>query len=81
MSPYSQSLDVTRVQRRLRRVARSDVVVRAWSRWGDPLLAAAVLALMAWAIVEGHTASPAAGTVQTAVVEDRGGSLSPERFP
>ncbi|MCY3969177.1 MAG: hypothetical protein OXG74_04550 [Acidobacteria bacterium] len=56
MNPYSQSLDVVRIQRDLRRVARRRVVVRAWSRWGDPLLAGAVLALIAWAIVDGQTA-------------------------
>ncbi len=39
MNPYIQSLDVARVQSDLRRAARFSVVVRVWSRWGDPLLA------------------------------------------
>lgn len=62
MNPYSESLDVVRIQRDLRRLARRRVVVRAWSRWGDPLLAGAVLALIAWAIVGGQTAQPTDGT-------------------
>ena len=61
MNPYSQSLDVVRLQRDLRRLAGRRVVVRAWSRWGDPLLAGVVLALIAWALVDGQTAQPPDG--------------------
>ncbi len=70
MNPYSQSLDAARIQRDLRRAAGRRVVVRAWSRWGDPLLAGAVLALIAWAIVDGQTAQPPDGTSEL-VAESR----------
>jgi hypothetical protein len=51
-----------RIQRDLRRSARRRALVRAWSRWGDPMLAGALLALAAWAIVGSQTAQPAGGT-------------------
>lgn len=72
MNPYSQSLDAARIQRSLRREARSRVVVRVWSRWGDPMLAGAFLALAAWAIVDARSAQPDAGKAAPAVAESRG---------
>ena len=71
MNSYCQSLDVARIQRDLRRSSRFGVVVRVWSRWGDPLLAGTLLALIVWAIVDGHTAQPAAGTARDALREQR----------
>lgn len=62
MNPYSQSLDMVRIQRDLRRTARRRALARAWSRWGDSVLAGALLALVAWAIVGSQTARPAGGT-------------------
>ena len=62
MNPYSQSLDMARVQRDLRRAARIRALARAWSRWGDPVLAGALVVLAAWAIVGSQAAPQAAGT-------------------
>ncbi|MCY3592984.1 MAG: hypothetical protein OXH32_15295 [Acidobacteria bacterium] len=55
MDRYSRSLDAAQMRRDLRRADRFGFLVRFWSRWGDPLLAGALLALMAWAIVHGYT--------------------------
>lgn len=55
MYRYSQSPDAEQIRRHLRRAERFGFFVRFWSRWGDPLLAGALLALMAWAIVHGYT--------------------------
>lgn len=55
MYRYSQSLNAGQMRRDLRRADRLGFLVRFWSRWGDPLLAGALLALMAWAIVHGYT--------------------------
>ena len=70
MSPYSQSLDVARVQRDLRRAPRIRALVCVWSRWSDPVLAGALVALAAWAIVGSQAPPPAAGT-SALVVESR----------
>ncbi len=61
MNPHSRSLDVARLQREARRAARFRKIVRARSRWGDPLLAGALLALAVWAVAEIHAAEPAGG--------------------
>lgn len=58
MNVYSRPLDMGRLQREARRAARFRAIVRARSRWGDPLLAVALLALAAWAITEIHAARP-----------------------
>lgn len=55
MYRYSQSLNAARIRRELLRFDRFVLFMRLWSRWGDPLLAGALLALMAWAIVHGYT--------------------------
>ncbi|MCY3932383.1 MAG: hypothetical protein OXH70_11745 [Acidobacteria bacterium] len=55
MYRYSRLLDVAQVQRDLRRDERFDVVLRFWSRWGDPALAGVLLGLVAWALAHGHT--------------------------
>lgn len=72
MHLISQSLDMARIQRDLRREARSRVVVHVWSRWGDPMLAGALLALAAWAIMDARSAQPDAGKTVPAVAESRG---------
>lgn len=54
-SRWRQSLDVGRIRRELLWDDRLGFLVRFWSRWGDPLLTGALLALMAWAIVHGYT--------------------------
>lgn len=55
MYRYTRSLNAGQMQRDLRRADRFGFLARFWSRWGDPLLAGALLALMAWAIVHGFT--------------------------
>ena len=77
MNPYSQSLDMVRIQRDLRRTARRRALARAWSRWGDPVLAGALLALVAWAIVGSQTARPAGGT-SALVAESRSPAVNDE---
>ncbi len=67
MNPYSRSLDVARLRREARRAARFRKIVRARSRWGDPLLVGVLLALAVWALVEVRAADPA-GDVSTLVV-------------
>lgn len=74
MHPYSRSLDVARLQREARRAARFRKIVRARSRWGDPLLAGALLALAVWAIAEVDAAEPTGGMFT--LVES---GLAPER--
>ncbi|MCY3932223.1 MAG: hypothetical protein OXH70_10930 [Acidobacteria bacterium] len=76
MNPYSRSLDVARLQREARRARRFRKIVRARSRWGDPLLAGVLLALAMWAIAEVHAAAPAGGMVtlaESVPVPERGG--------
>ena len=77
MNRYSQSLDVARIQRDLRRAARTRALVRAWSRWGDPVLAGALVALAAWAIVASQTAQPAAD-MSALVAESRRPAVNDE---
>ena len=55
MYRYSRSLNAVQMRRDLRRAGRFGFLVRFWSRWGDPLLAGVLLALIAWAIVHGYT--------------------------
>lgn len=55
MYRYSRSLNAAQMRRDLLRADRLGLFTRFWSRWGDPLLAGALLALMAWAIVHGYT--------------------------
>jgi uncharacterized RDD family membrane protein YckC len=55
MYRYSRSLNAVQMRRDLRRVDRFAFLSRFWSRWGDPLLAGVLLALMAWAILHGYT--------------------------
>lgn len=78
MNSYSQSLDVVRIQRDLRGEARFRVVARVWSCWGHPILAGALLALAGWALVNAHSAQPAAGRAAPAAAESRGRVLGNE---
>lgn len=61
MYSYSRSLDVARLQRDVRRAERLRKIVRARSRWGDPLLAGLLFALAVWAVVEIRTTEPVGG--------------------
>ena len=54
-SRWRQSLNVGQMQRELLWADRLGLLARFWARWGDPLVAGALLALMAWAIVHGYT--------------------------
>lgn len=47
MNPYRQSLDVRRIQRRM----RFDPLRRFWRHWGDPMLAGVLIALTVWMVV------------------------------
>ena len=55
MYRYSRSSSPAQMWRDLGGADRFGFLMRFWSRWGDPLLAGALLALMAWAIVHGYT--------------------------
>ena len=74
MNPHSRSLDVARLQREARRAARLRRIVRARSRWGDPLLAGVLLALAVWAVAAIHAAEPVGGAFT--LVDS---ALAPER--